>query len=338
MAETMNQALIETTVKQAIKRIQDDPERSTRNLVDMALLFSNGKFQQRFLEVIQQMLQNEQSSYYRLIRDLISNVDSKRITTFGINLGYNSCTRGARIIRKTESEQNFNVPWSIFLEIDNYIFRSHEEQYFSLLEQGQSLGIYTWILGSDNGITNCLELAEKYTDHAFLILCHPSSITSALLDEAGELYNIMFSVVHEDGVEDTCNLLRKRNFLYSVSYSYDEDDLSDILNGNILSDTQVLHPVFTLFCPKNDCPLPIQQLVYEYVLETRMNQNHLTIPFDLVHDMQYIDEIISEGATFIHFDKNGNCHSKTTKSFDNNYNFFEYKLTDILNEVASKLS
>ena len=336
MAETMNQALIETTVKQAIKRIQDDPERSIRNLVDMTLLFSNGKFQQRFLEVIQQILQNEQSSYYRLIPDLISNVDSKRITTFGINLGYNSCTRGARIIRKIESEQEFNVPWSIFLEIDDCSFRNHEEHYFSLLEQGQALGVYTWALICDNGITSCLKLAEKYTDHAFLILCHPNDITPSLLDEAGELYNIMFVVAHEDNVEYACNLLRKRKFLYSVSYSYDEEILSEILSGNILSDIQVLHPTFTLFCPTNDCSLPIQQLVYEYVLEARMNQTFLTMPFDLFHDMQYIDEIISEDASIIFFNANGTCHSKTTNGFKTQYNFFEYSFADILKEVVPK--
>lgn len=336
MSETMNQALIETTVKQAIKRIQDDPERSIRNLVDMALLFSNGKFQHRFLEVIQQMLQNEQSSYYRMIPDVIANVDGKRLSTFGINLGYNSCTRGARTIRKAEAEQKFNVPWSIFLEIDDCCFKNHEEHYFFLLEQGQSLGVYTWAFICDNGITSCLKLAEKYTDHALLILCRPNDITPALLDEAGELYNIMFAVAHEDGIEDACNLLRKRNFLYSVSYSYAEEDLSEILNGNILSDIQVLHPVFTLFHPKNDCPLPIQQLVYEYVLETRMNQTYLTIPFDLAHDMQYIDEIISEDASFILFDKNGTCHSKTINISETIYNFFEYPLTDILKEVVPK--
>ena len=336
MTETMNQALIETTVKQAIKRIQDDPERSIRNLVDMGLLFSNGKFQQRFLEVIQQMLQNEQSSYYRLISDLIANVDSKRITTFAINLGYNSCTRGARMIRKIESEQGYNVPWSIFLTIDDRNFRKHEDEYFSLFEQGQSLGVYTWFLFSNQGMESCLKLAEKYTDNAFLIFCHPNDITPALLDEAVELYNIMFVVAYENETDQTCNLLRKRNFLYSIYYSYTEDDMVEILNGNILADIQELHPVFTLFHPSNDCPLPIQQLVYEFVLETRMKQNYITIPFDLIHDMKYIDEIISEDASFIFFDKNGFCFSKLTGFSETTYNFLEYSLVDMLKSIVPK--
>lgn len=336
MAETMNQALIETTVKQAIKRIQDDPERSTRNLVDMALLFSNGKFQHRFLEVIQQMLQNEQSSYYRLISDLITNVDTKRITTFGINLGYNSCTRGARTIRKIESEQGYNIPWGVFLKINDNSFEHNEENYFSLLEQGQELGVYTWFLFSEQGIASCLELAEKYTDNAFLIFCHPNDITPALLDEASELYNIMFVVAYENETDQTCNLLRKRNFLYSIYYSYTEDDMVEILNGDILTDIQELHPVFALFHPNNDCPLPIQQLVYEFVLEARMKQNYLTVPFDLIHDMQHIDEIISDDASFVFFDENGFCFSKTTGFSETTYNFLEYSLVDMLKSIVPK--
>ena len=67
-----------------------------------------------------------------------------------------------------------------------------------------------------------------------------------------------------------------------------------------------------------------------------MNQTYQTMPFDLVHDIQYIDEIISEDATFIHFDKNGTCHSKTATVCTTKYNFFEYQLIDILKEVVPK--
>lgn len=126
-----------------------------------------------------------------MIFDLITNVDSKRITTFGINLGYNSCTRGARTIRKIESEQDYNIPWSVFLKISDSRFKHYEKNYFSLLEQGQELGIYTWFLFSEQGIASCLELAEKYTDNAFLIFCRPNDITLALLDESSELYNFL---------------------------------------------------------------------------------------------------------------------------------------------------
>lgn len=336
MSESINHTLIETTVKQAIKRISDDPERSTRNLVDMALLFANGKFQPHFLKIIQKMLENEQSSYYRLIPDVIAHVDSKRLSTFGINIGYNSCTKGARIIRKTEAEHGFHVPCSIFLKIDTISFQNHAENYFALLEQGQSLGVYTWILIPENNLCSCLELAKNYSDSAFVILCQSTAITPASLDEASELYNIMFVVTQDDNTDTACSLLRQHKFLYSIAYPYAEKDINEILNGNILSDLQVFHPVFTLFYPKNNCPLPIQYQVYKYVKETRMEQGYQTVPFDFVYDIQFIDKIISEDTAFILFDKYGVCRTNTTISSEKTYSFFEKPLTDILKEVVPK--
>ena len=50
MENSVSRILIETTVRQTLKGIQEDPERSIRNLVDMALQFSEGRFQNRFFE------------------------------------------------------------------------------------------------------------------------------------------------------------------------------------------------------------------------------------------------------------------------------------------------
>ena len=48
MEHNMSRILIETTVRQTLKGITENPKRSIRNLVDMALHFSEGRFQSRF--------------------------------------------------------------------------------------------------------------------------------------------------------------------------------------------------------------------------------------------------------------------------------------------------
>lgn len=50
MIYDLNRTLIETMIRCAIKKLNDDPERSVRNLVDMALSFSGGESQQSFLK------------------------------------------------------------------------------------------------------------------------------------------------------------------------------------------------------------------------------------------------------------------------------------------------
>ncbi len=117
MKTNLNRTLIETTIRNSIKQIKNDPERSMRNLIDMALSFSNGRFQKHFLEVAQTMLQKETSCYYKIIPDLVANGDTERIVTFGMNIGYNGCTLGAQTIRELEATEHFNIPWSISLEL-----------------------------------------------------------------------------------------------------------------------------------------------------------------------------------------------------------------------------
>ena len=64
MENSMSRILIETTVRQTLKGLKEDPKRSIRNLVDMALHFSEGRFQSRFFQTARTMLEHEESAYY----------------------------------------------------------------------------------------------------------------------------------------------------------------------------------------------------------------------------------------------------------------------------------
>lgn len=107
MENSMSRFITGSVVKRTLKDIKDNPERSIRNLVDMALQFSGGRFQQDFFTTAQTMLQNENSAYYRLVRDIVSHADTDRLYTFGMNLGYNGCTAGAQRIR--ENKKNWSA-------------------------------------------------------------------------------------------------------------------------------------------------------------------------------------------------------------------------------------
>ena len=334
MDHSANQSIIEATVNSAIKRIQNDPERSMRNLVDLGIMFCNGRFQKRFFEAAQRMLENENSSYYRIIPDIIANVDSTRIVSFGINIGYHSCTKGARIIRKMETEQGFQIPWCITLHLNSETFQNQKERYFSLIEEGQSLGIYTWFIHPHSDVLSALEIAESFSDSAFIIGCQPTDITDILLDEFSEIYNVFFVVNYSDGIEDTCTLLRKRKFLFSVIYKYTEQDVENILNQSLLYDFCSLHSIFALFYADTNCPLEMQKEVFEHVQEMRFEQSFQTVPFDLIYDIRFIDEIISEDAISISFDENGICTSLFDSNRYPNHNLFHESLIDILKNLA----
>ena len=289
MTQSTNQSIIETTVNSAIKRIQNDPERSIRNLVDMALMFCNGRFQKRFFEVAQKMLENEDSSYYRLIPDVIANVESARITSFGINVGYHSCTRGARTIRKIKTEQNLDIPWCITLKIDS----QNEDASISFVEEKQAQGVYTWFVNAKHDILSVLDIAKKFPNSAFIIICDPEDITDIVLDEFSEIYNIMFAVNYDDGIDNTCALLRKRRFLFSVVYTYGAQEIDSILNDSILAELSSLHGVFSFFLSNRSSSPAQEKEIFEHIQNTRYEQEFQTISIDLIYDIKYINNIIS---------------------------------------------
>lgn len=338
MEKSMNEILIETTVNQAIKRIQNDPERSTRNLVDIGLHFSEGRFQQSFLKLTQKMLEDEQSAYYRMIPDIMSNVDSRRIVTFGMNVGYHSCTKGARIIREIEEISHFNIPWCVSLDIDSLTYWQHSDEYHKLIENGEALGIYTWIIYSFDDTHHLLELAEDFPDSAFVFCCAPEEITSNLLDEANNLYNIMFAVDYSEGVEEACQLLRNRKFLYSVLYTYAKDEGDNILNGQTLMELETLHPIFSLFKASSSCSSELQTEIYHYIHAVRLEQNYQTLPFDIIYDTLFIDSIISEDAASIHFDVDGNSIPLSDIDYVDTCNLFQMSFVDILKTQFPKKS
>jgi len=332
----MSRIMIETVVKQALISIKDDPERGIRNLVDMALQFSQGRFQKHFFTVAQTMLQNESSGYYALVRNLVTHTNTDRLFTFGMNLGYNGCTEGARRIRSNEEDLKCNIPWTISLQIDAENLEKNYKPYDALISEGESLGIHTWMIFSPSEPQKTLLFAEQHPYSVFCIFCEPESISYAFLDEVTDFHNIMLVLRYDENLSDLCVTLRDMGLLYSVWYQYRQQDTEIIVNGDLFSSTQQLLPTFTVLAPEQGCPEEIQHLVYKTVKRVRDEQSYSTIVWELQGDNCLIDSIISGDAISIYFDKNGNLCDWDKTYESEHHNLFQSSLTDILTSSCSK--
>ena len=63
--------MINTAADRGLKEMTDDPKRALRKLVDMGSEFSTGRFQPEIFSIITNILENEDSPYYKLIRDFL---------------------------------------------------------------------------------------------------------------------------------------------------------------------------------------------------------------------------------------------------------------------------
>ncbi|MCD7734703.1 MAG: hypothetical protein LUH48_06205 [Clostridiales bacterium] len=334
MENNIPRILIEITARGAIRELKRTPRRGIRNMVDLALNFCHGRFQRAFFESAQRLLQNEQSAYYELAYDLVNRVDADRLMTFGMNLGYNSCTSGAKTIRRIEADEGYNIPWlaTVMVSGDQYLER--EDTYCSLIDQGRKLGIYSWQLFSRGNAAELLALPRKYPDCAFALFCAPEEWDDALLEEAAPLYNLLPVVRYEDGTEEVCRRMRERGLFYAVHVLYGPEELADIQSGELFACTEPFGAAFTMLMPKEDCPEETRQEVYAAVTQARQSQRYRTIPWDILGDSCMVDSVISEDECFAVFAPSGDLI--LAEEAEEQLNLFQMPLTDILRAAYPK--
>lgn len=332
----MTEAFIKTYVRKTLHDIKENPRRSTRNLVDFALNFANGRFQKAFLEAAQKLLCCSSSAYYDLIQDTVRHAEEEKILTFGMNIGYASCTLGAGTIRHIEEEQHFNVPWSLTLITDLEKDPLALSSYRQVLKQGKALGIYTWLLFAGNHPRELLPLVKENPDCAFILFCQGEDITQELITEAEPIHNLMFSIAFDRAAATACNVLRRSRFLYSLHFSYRKEDAGMVTSGGLLSCAETCHPIFTFLLPEADCPEEIQQVIYTYIQDARNGQKYATIPVDLIYDNRYIDSIISNEPCTAAFDSGGALLTSGRRMTDQDYNLFCRRLLEIFRQAYPK--
>lgn len=335
MENDVSRIIVETMVKKALKDMQDSPERTTRNLVDMALHFSEGRFQRSFFSTAQTMLENEKSSYYGLIKDIATHVDKEKLFRFGMNIGYNSCTIGARRIREEET-CGYNIPWTIGLELDPQRMIDNPSSYHSVITQGEELGIYTWMLFARGQMPECVSLMDAHPDDAFILFCEPDDVSLAFIDSASMVDHLMLAVRYEENRADLFDELRSRKLLYSAYRYYTDKDVNEILSGDFFSGVQQVHPAFAALIANPNCSEPVKEKVNAYVETVRKEQTFETVAWELGYDNGRIDSIISDEETLTFFNNTGCLYAPPAAEDADAMNLFHNDLKQILERAFPK--
>lgn len=330
MENSVNRVMVNTIVKKAIHDLKADPDRSVRNLVDIALKFADSRFQQEFYSGAQSLLTNESSAYYALVKDTFTQVSEETLLTFGMNVGYNGLYEGSKKIR---SMTQHSIPWTVSLSInEGKLFEQHHQA----IDQGEKLGIHTWHLFSNHGIYDCLTLAQKHPDSAFVIFCGCNEISWSVLDCADEIRNIAIMLPFDKDADVACDMLRVSGILYGLYYTYSEKDLGSIESGELMHEMEQLHPAFSVLKPQFPCQKALRDRVYRWITRARLEQEFKTIPWEMYGDMLLVDSVISETPHWVGFDEYGQLN--TDQGVDRTYglNIFVNDLPTVLKQAFPK--
>lgn len=334
----LDRTIIEATVVKALTEIRADPERTLRKLVDMGQGFSAGPFQKRFFNEAQKMLENEESAYYRLLKHIVTGVDLDKLKTFGMNLGYNGCTKGANLIRRREVELGFNIPWALSFLL------SKEEGCLTTCEldqailQGKELGIYVYLLFYRNdNLENTLRLLEQHDDCAFILFLNPGYLTDSTVHALQQRANIMISVTADlPETENAVRTLREGQFLFSVHSLYSSQE-----NGWCMSDAHMetissYNPLFYFLIAAEGSSPESAEAMGRQVDAARKAQRYPVLPIDLAHDMLQIDHVVSDDACSVTFDEYGFTCDPDRYNRTDAYSIRKSSLTDILRRSNPK--
>ncbi|MCD8375650.1 MAG: hypothetical protein LUD69_01760 [Oscillospiraceae bacterium] len=332
MEMSMSRILVETVVRRTLKELKEDPERSIRKLIDLALEVAEGRFQQEFLQAARIMLENEDSPYYGLVRDVVSYAGQDKLFRLGMNLGYNSCTEGARRIRDNQNRLGIQIPWCVRFQLDG---SSGERlpQYQSAVKEGEKLGIYAWLLEAPDEPAQVFPLIQAHPDSAFFLFCRPGAVTARLADGIGELDNLLPVIQAGEGDEPACVLLRDRGIPYNVYSFYGPEDLPRILDGRLLSDcANRLRPLLTALVPRRDCTPQARVQAWEAARQARNGQLYQTLPWEMEGDTGDVAQRISGRNCPVCFDSRG----KALFSPGDGPNLFQSGLLPVLKDRSGK--
>lgn len=334
--EVLTRTILDTTVTKALHDLETDTNRGIRNLIDLALTFSSGRFQKAFFEAAQRMLRNESSAYYQLTKYLVTEFDHEAIKTFGINIGYNSCTYGARLIREKEAEYEFNIPWTIAFDRERNGSSMEEEEIEAGISQGVELGIFTYQIFYGSGFQQSdLELFKRHPDCAFIICLPPAVLTEEIADEAAGIHHVLFSLESGTGLKKACAYLRDKRIPFFIHTFYGDENAEDIRNDRWVEGILPEKPIFAILFARRDCGRDTRKRVEEYVLEVRNEQSYPLVLLDAWSDILKIDRIISDDSCSIGFSADGTLFGADS-SVEGSYSLKENSLRDILSKTMPK--
>lgn len=296
-------AMIRLFVKKGIDDIKDSPERGIRNLLEMGELFSNNQAQKNFLQTVLNQLRSEKSAYYPLIELLVRNTDADTLTNICMNLGYNSLSYGAEIIRSVGQAGGFHVPWCLQIETDRGDTLP-PTAIKGLVGQGMPLGIYCYLIKVDREYPKLLELVKTLgskSECSFVLLLPATVVSDSLCAEILASKNIAAIIDLEHGSEaqliSGARMLVESGCLCGGYMCVPE-------NGDVLSVPELLDrtralglPIFINVAEKTHRPHAADDVDMSCDIVTlRKNLNIPVFPIDLYADIARVDRHITGKA------------------------------------------
>lgn len=303
-SQDITRALIDTTVARAMVEMDADPKRSVRKLCDLGRQFSRGRFQNQIFAIFQDLLRNDESPYYQAIDFLLRSNDPEALRQFGINIGYNSFTYGAQILRQKQKELSFAVPWVVKLRLDSRIPDTYDSSFFaSVVRTGLTYGIYSYQLRSmdhHEDMESYLAVIQSHPECAFLWFLSDTPLTEKQQKLLLSCPNLMVSLpIDAPSTASMAKALRRQKTLFGMHKVYQDADAAAYLLSFDHLYSQMEQSVFFFLVADDSCSKESIRAVSDVVQQYRFTPIQPFFPIEVQEDSRKIEQIITANPAYL---------------------------------------
>lgn len=311
MAGNFTRYMIDKLVDRALHEMKQGSKRELRNIVELGLFHSRGGFQSEFFRMLHQMLIDQRSPYYDLALTAAANVAAPVLKKFGINLGYNAWTAGARCIREYQRRTGCGVPWAIVFDLTGAADQPlTAEEISRVVSQAREMGVYSFFLlcGQDGErATWSKQLLHSFPDCVFFLFVAPEKIDAAACAVFAAAGNAMPVIAYtrqgKAAYQSAAALLRGKHCLYGAWLRYETADIQRLIDDYAAAGPDLPPATFLLrgaACAEEDAAQ-----VHALVEHTRLQPGYPTFLINFYQDIARVGSIISAEPRFLEIANDG---------------------------------
>lgn len=324
--------LIRSAFEKGLNKIVENPEREIRNLVDLGKDFSKGKNQQNFFTMAVEELERDDSIYYKLAERVMRGTDPQVMLDFGMNLGYNGWTHGTKLIRNTEEENGYYVPWILLFELDGQTELA-PDLITDLVHQGKKMGIYSYAFFVDKeypGFENLFTVFEQEKECAFFLFMHPSHVNETVAVRLLETRTVFTTIdldVEDLDIRDAAASLLAEYKCLRCGFTR----ITDFDNPNLLKLPDDLNLPFMIFADREDHSMKIKMpgTAPSKIVDLRKKLDRPVFPMDLYGDILMVDRYISGSSHVVMLTADGVVKMSGTEPGGPEFNVHNSTLEEI---------
>lgn len=316
MKKDITRAIIDATIDRGLREIYEDPRRSIRKMADLGRQFNKARFTKNLYDIFQDLLRNDDSPYYNAIEHLLQYTSRKNLKDFGINMGYNSFTKGGKLIRKLALNKKIFSPWNFIIRMDPTNKTGiTPSDLIPIIADGKKLGVYSYTVRLENDLSyleDLLKVFIMYDDCSFMLILPDQEINeeySSLISACSNA--IYFLPAFEDSFGPNSRLLKKKQVWMGVYTFYDNSDTELIISEESVWDYIPQECSFLLLIANDGVPLSSIEKTCQHIKQMRLAPTVPLFIFDLYGDTMSIQSLISGGNYFYELLPDASIHTES---------------------------